>query len=102
MSSGEYARKLVIDSLAAAIEGSDRPLTRADLDETFDSLHDLLAGHLGGPTQDGEQTTLLGQLKRLREDLATVAFALLVGVGNQDHEETKDWVQKNLMIETPK
>lgn len=102
MSAGEYARKLVITALADAIDPEAQPLTRKDCAAEFAKLQAQLLEHLASRTTSGQPTNVMTQVKRLREDLATVVIALLVGIGNQDIDEATAFAQERLMIDYPK
>lgn len=68
MSAGDFARRLVIDTL----EDTERR-------KVHDELRDVKR-----------------QIAELRDDVATAALALLVGAGKTEKEEAREWVQAHL------
>lgn len=68
MSAGDYARRLVLD----ALEDSARRKVEDDLRE------------------------VKREIAELRTDLATSVLALLVGAGEVEQGEAREWVQANL------
>jgi len=68
MSPGDYARRLVLDALENVEEK-----------RVEDSLQ-----------------AIKREIGELRTDFATSVLALLIGAGQLDHEDAKDWVRENL------
>lgn len=103
-SSGEFARRLVLD----ALEDTERQRLRDALQTLQEEVANLRTA-TGPPPREGsppagetpelraEVTALREELGDLRLDLAAAVTALLVGAGRVGKEDAQVWVKQNLV-----
>lgn len=102
-SAGEYARRVVLDSLEDAerqrlrdaLHGLQQEVVRLRT-EIEPIQREEIAARAEAKGLRAEVVALRVELGAVRVDLAKAVTALLVGAGRVDKDEAKTWVQNNL------
>lgn len=89
----EYARRIVLRALEANPEGATSEVGKAlsELRRELSGIRLVLS-----QVQSNIREEIIRDIENLRSDFSIAVLALLVGAGQVEKEEAREWVKKNL------